>query len=92
MPIRRKHRRLWDTYVFPGFRPQSIVHGIFGDWKARVIKLKRRSKKRFVAFAAASPWVGTIDAGGWCATCHADSCASTRRSKCDMSIVAGAAA
>jgi transposase len=31
--------------VFPGFRPEQTVRGIFGDPKARVITLKRRSKK-----------------------------------------------
>jgi len=35
--------RLWDAYVFPGFRPQPTVRGLFGDPKARVITLERRS-------------------------------------------------
>jgi transposase len=39
-----RHRRLWDTYSFAGFRPQPTVRGIFGDPKARIIALKRRSK------------------------------------------------
>jgi hypothetical protein len=34
--------------LFPGFRPEQTVRGIFGDPKARVITLKRRSKKRLV--------------------------------------------
>src|SRR5258708_34639963 len=42
----KRRRRLWDTYCFPGFRPEKTVRGIFGDPKARVITLKRRSKKR----------------------------------------------
>jgi hypothetical protein len=41
----KRRRRLWDTYCFPGFRPEQTVRGIFGDPKARVITLKRRSKK-----------------------------------------------
>src|SRR6266571_5583410 len=41
----KRSRRLWDTYSFPGFRPEPTVRGIFGDPKARVITLKRRSKK-----------------------------------------------
>jgi hypothetical protein len=41
---RKRRRRLWDAYCVPGFRPQPTVHGVFGDPKAHVIKLKRRSK------------------------------------------------
>src|SRR5271156_720042 len=41
----KRIRRLWDTYWFPGFRPEPTVRGIFGDPKAVVIGLKRRSKK-----------------------------------------------
>jgi hypothetical protein len=32
------------AYAFPGFRPEGTVRGIFGDPKARIIKLNRRSK------------------------------------------------
>jgi hypothetical protein len=32
-------------YCFPGFRPEQIVRGIFGDPKARVITLKREQEK-----------------------------------------------
>ena len=42
-----KKRRLLDEYQFPGFRPRSEIQGIFGDPKARVIRLKRTQKKRF---------------------------------------------
>ena len=42
----RRLRRLWDTYSFAGFRAQPTVRGIFGDPKARVVTLTRRSKKR----------------------------------------------
>jgi hypothetical protein len=45
----KRRRRLWDTYSFPGFRPAQTVRGIFGDPKARVIALNRRSKKRVAA-------------------------------------------
>jgi hypothetical protein len=41
----KRSRRLWDTYLFPGFRPEQTVRGTFGDPKARVITFKRRSKK-----------------------------------------------
>jgi zinc-finger of transposase IS204/IS1001/IS1096/IS1165 len=32
------------AYAFSGFRPEGTVRGIFGDPKARIIKLNRRSK------------------------------------------------
>src|SRR6516162_9177540 len=63
---RQRRRRLWDAYCFPGFRPQPTVHGVFGDPKARVIKLKRRSKKRLVV----SRWAGTIASRAGCAICR----------------------
>ena len=46
-----KTRRLLDEYHFPGFRPRSKIQGIFGDPRARVIKLDRRQKKVRVAVA-----------------------------------------
>ena len=48
----RKILRLPDEYRFPGFHPEAIVRGIFGDPKARVVSLRRRRKKRLVAPAA----------------------------------------
>ena len=38
MPASRKRKRLLDTYRFPGFRPEDVLKGVFGDPKARVIK------------------------------------------------------
>jgi hypothetical protein len=46
-----KKRQLVDEYRFPGFRPQARIKGEFGDPKARIIRLKRSQKKRFVAVA-----------------------------------------
>ena len=43
-----KYKRLSDAYRFPGFQPQQKVVGIFGDPKARVIRLKRIEKKLVV--------------------------------------------
>jgi len=43
-----KKRQLLDEYRFPGFRPRADVHGVFGDPKARVIRLERTQKKRSV--------------------------------------------
>lgn len=42
-----KKRHLLDEYRFPGFRPRAKIQGIFGDSKAKVIRLKRRQKKRY---------------------------------------------
>jgi len=46
-----KKRRLLDEYRFPGFRPRAKVKGIFGDSKARIIRLERRQKKLYAAHA-----------------------------------------
>src|SRR6516164_6196271 len=40
----RKPRRLDDAFRFPGFRPEATVRGIFGDPKARILRLLRREK------------------------------------------------
>jgi len=47
-----KKRRLLDEYQFPGFRPRSKIQGIFGDPKARVIRLNRTEKKQHAVVAA----------------------------------------
>ena len=44
--LSKRQRRLWDTYTFPGFRPQPTVRGVFGDPKARLIMLARRVRCR----------------------------------------------
>ena len=36
-----KEKRLLDEYRFPGYRPRAKIRGIFGDPKARVIRLER---------------------------------------------------
>jgi hypothetical protein len=48
----KKLRHLTDSYRFPGFYPAQAVTGVFGDPKARVIKLTRRQKKRRAGFVA----------------------------------------
>jgi len=53
-----KKRRLLDEYQFPGFRPMSKIQGIFGDPKARVIRLKRTQKKQHAG--AAAPYIAVI--------------------------------
>ena len=49
-PIMRK-RHLIEAYEFPGFRPKSIVTGVFGAPGVRVITLVRPGKKTPAAFA-----------------------------------------
>ena len=73
----RKHRRLWDAYHFPGFCPLSTVHGIFGDPKARVLRLHRRGKKQFAAVVAMVIGVGTTAKFVGSATCPAETLEST---------------
>src|SRR5438552_16004176 len=63
----KRRRRLWGAYSFPGFRPQPTVRGIFGDPKARVITLKRRSKKHPAAVAITSRWAGMTERSAACA-------------------------
>jgi len=41
-----KRKRLLDAYRFPFFRPLEKIRGLFGDSKARIITLVRRSKKQ----------------------------------------------
>lgn len=47
----QKRRSLTDLYRFPGCKPKSTVHGIFGDPHARIIKLERLEKKLFAGYA-----------------------------------------
>src|ERR1700726_4896359 len=84
----KRSRRLWDSYGFPGFRPEQTVCGVFGDPKARVIRLNRRSKKRLAAVAVASRWAGTIASCGGCAICHAATRGFFWNWKCGASSVA----
>ena len=53
MAISRKPKHMLDAYRFPFFRPLEKIRGIFGDSKARIITLVRRSKKQ-----SATPVVG----------------------------------
>ena len=47
-----KKQRLSDAYRFPGFVPDHEIQAIESDGGARIIRMKRRQKKRFVQFAA----------------------------------------
>ena len=59
MSIAPKRKRLLDAYRFPGFRPLEKIRGIFGDPKARVITLVRRSKKPSATPVAEGTKAGT---------------------------------
>jgi hypothetical protein len=78
----KRQRRLWDAYAFNGFRPQPTVRGVFGDPKARVITLVRRSKKRSAAAAVEFTLGGTTDARGAFAICPVATRAFIWRSRC----------
>ena len=69
--LAKRQQRLWDTYASPGFRPQPVVRGVFGDPKACVISLVRRSKKQFAAAAGGLRSAGTTGVYAKCATCLA---------------------
>ncbi len=91
MLISRGHRRLWDTYRFPGFRPEPIVVGIFGDPLARVIRLRRRGKKRAADCVVEPNTAGTTGRSAGSAICPAGTRGSTWNWKSAASI-AGVAA
>jgi hypothetical protein len=44
-------RRLSDTYRFPGYEPKEKVLGVFGDPRARIVRLERTGKKLPAAHA-----------------------------------------
>jgi len=44
-----KKRRLLDEYRFPEYRPRADIRWVFGDPRARVIRLEGTQKKQFVA-------------------------------------------
>lgn len=73
---RKRAGRLTDAYAFPGFRPLHSVRGVFGDPKARIVTLVRRSKKRRAECADDRTAVGMIDARGGCVICRPAVCAS----------------
>jgi transposase len=50
---------------------RTAVRGVFGDPKARVIGLNRRSKKPLAAVAVTSRWAGTTARCAGCAICRA---------------------
>lgn len=84
MATPRKRRRLVDAYAFPGFRPLATVQGVFGDPKARLITLIRRTKKLSAAAAAWRIAPGTTARGDGYGICRPEGCASTSIWKCGV--------
>jgi hypothetical protein len=87
----KRLRRLSDGYSLAGLRARATVRGVFGDPDVRIVRLERRSKKRFAAVAGWFGADGTI--GGYVrfATCRARDFGLFWNSKCDASHVAVAA-
>ena len=81
--------RLPDTYRFPGFCPKAIVRGIFGDPLARIVTLRRRRKKRSVAFAVNPNEASMIESFVESVTSPAAIRASSWKSRFDAWTVAG---
>jgi hypothetical protein len=65
-----KKRKLLDEYRFPGFCPRSDVHGVFGDPRARVIRLGRTQKKQSVDIAGKYTEATTTRRLGGYGICH----------------------
>lgn len=81
MPISTKPKGLLDAYRFGGFRAKAGLRGIFGDPKARVITLVRRSKKLCAVLVGERTGSSTTAPGGRFAICLAATCASISTSK-----------
>jgi hypothetical protein len=80
----RVKRKLSDTYRFDGFRPEEgKVRGVFGQPKARILPLKRRSKKLVVVSAERNIEAGTTESCGRCETSHAETHICIWRSSSD---------
>jgi len=85
-----KKRQLLDEYRFPGFRPRSDVHGVFGDLKARVIRLERKQKKRSVDVVGKYTEAITTRRFGGYEICHVGMHGYTWRRKSDGCYARGA--
>lgn len=63
-------RRLTDSYRFPGFKPCERILGVFGDSKARIVRLERTGKKLSAAAVVQHTTVIMIARKGAFAICH----------------------
>ena len=77
----RVRRRLSDTYRFAGFRALEQIKGVFGDPRARVVTLMRRSKKLPAARAGEFTAAGTTESSEEFAICPAAMPACTWNSR-----------
>src|SRR5262249_62029382 len=87
----KRQRRLSDGYSFGGFRARATVRGVFGDPNVRILRLDRRSKKRFAVVADGSRRAGTTGGGDRVATCRGQDFGLFWDSKCGASQAAAAA-
>jgi hypothetical protein len=85
-----KKRQLLDEYRFPGFRPRADVHGVFGDPKARVIRLERTQKKQSVDVVGKYTEAITTRSFGGYEICHVGMHGYTWRRKSGGSYARGA--
>lgn len=85
-----KKQRLSDAYRFPGFVPEHEIQVNEADVGARVIRMKRRQKKRFVRFVAGHICRIMTTPGDGFATCHAASCVYCLKLKYAVLIARGA--
>ena len=80
----KMQKRLKDAYRFWGFRPEEFVQGIFGDPKARIVVLVRRSKKLSAACADRFTAAGMTAGSGGSAIFPAGRCGFFWNSKCGV--------
>src|SRR6202521_1049820 len=81
----KRQRRLSDGYSFAGFGAKETLRGVFGDPDLRILRLDRRSKKRFAAVAGGSGTAGTTGGCGRSATFRAQDFGLFWNSKCGAS-------
>src|ERR1700692_4605201 len=84
----KRQRRLSDGYSFDGFRANETLRGVFGDPDVRILRLDRRSKKRFAAVASRSGTAGTTGGCGRFAICRAPGFGFFLNSDCGAARVA----
>jgi hypothetical protein len=86
----QKKRRLLDEYRFPGFRPRAEIKGIFGDPRARLIRLTKGQKKQFAGSAGARREATTTRKYAGYETCPVGMYESTWKWRFDVYIVGSA--
>src|SRR5260370_28087606 len=77
----KRRRRVSDGDSFGCFRANAIVRGVLGDQDVRIVRLDRRSKKRFAAVVGGYTTAGRIGGCGRFATCRAQDFGSRSRTR-----------